>query len=512
MILEGIEGKVINIEANLFSGLNRFSIIGLPDRSINEAKERITSSILSTSLNFPYGQLIVNLSPAFIEKSGTQLDLGMAIAVLSKSAFNINDVKIDLEKTIIIGELGLDGKIKKITASAAYVLEAKSKGFKSIILPYENYLETQNIKGIKQFPIYDLFSAIDFLNTKQLNLQKYLLDASPKTIKKKRNPEQKSVSPTINSYLYNRPQEARVLAIAAAGGHNILLDGPPGSGKSTLLSHFNELLPDLETSESLEVFKIHSTVDANTTYEACLRPPQRSPHHSISDIALIGGGAQATPGEITLAHNGVLFLDEVPEFSKYALEALRQPLTEKEINIARAKYKVTYPSNFQLIATKNPCPCGWHGSDYRECKCNQMTVRSYKNKLSGPIMDRIDIKFLVEQLKKYKQRSQLTKKSKKDMENLLKAIKFAREIQAKRFEKFTNINKNADYIFNRDFSILKLSKKANNIAQELYEGQTLTLRGMLKVVKISRTIADIEQSQVVKPDHIYEAFNLNTSK
>ncbi len=527
--LLGIEGKVLNIEAYLYKGLNKFTIVGLPDRSINESKDRITSAILNQNIAFPYGQLVVNLFPASLEKTGTSLDLPICLAVLLARK-NIK-LKINLKKTIVIGELSLTGEVKPTSSAPAMVLAAKKNGFKSIILSLEDFCKTKEIKGIEQIPIDNLnellelirLGSVDFLKRKSDQIQifnKKNSKQNQESLQKKLKNIQKSRFLKLE-ILSNRPTELRLLGIAASGAHNLILDGPPGSGKTTMLRYFNKMLPDLSQEHALEVFKIHSLI-RDIEYSECFRPIQRSPHHSISDVALIGGGRSPCPGEITLAHNGVLFLDEISEFSSYALDSLRQPLTENNINISRAKYKVNFPSRFQLVATRNPCACGWLGTDSNKCKCSFNSIKAYQNKISGALMDRIDIKYRVESFDKKNSKSikKMQRKSRvKIINTFLEKIKLARKIQYKRFKKLRKSNSskyssmnnyfcNSDYDDPVNIDIFEISKKAQNLIDKLFEQKTLTLRGIFKVIQLSRTIADFEANEKVSENHVFEAINL----
>lgn len=497
LILNGLTPQVVSVEAKLYNGLNRFVIVGLPDRTINESRERITSALLSAKVPFPYGQLMVNLSPAYQLKSGTQFDLAICTAILTTAAVNPQNIRLNLEKTVIMGELNLDGEVLGIKAAPALVIAAKQLGFKNIILPSQNYKDTVNVTGIRQLPVSNIKELIE------------LLIHPPVARSRFHQFRHLHLDPDISDLrmLMARPPELRVLAIAAAGRYNLLFDGPPGSGKTTLLSRFGMLLPPLDVDESLEVFQVHSLVRDITFPEATL-PPFRTPHHSISDIALVGGGKDPRPGEITLAHKGVLFLDEVSEFSKYALESLRQPLVDKHINIARTQYKVTFPADFQLLATRNPCPCGWDGDLHRNCDCDNLAKSHYQKKLSGAMLDRIDIKFRVDTPPDISSKSIATQQIRLEFARVRDAVISAR---IRKNEREIINNPSGQLSFNESLGSKQFmfDKPARARLAQIFNSHNLTLRSLGKVCNLARTIADLDGVSEAKEEHVLEAYSLN---
>lgn len=497
LILNGLTPQIVSVEAKLYNGLNRFVIVGLPDRTINESRERITSALLSAKVPFPYGQLMVNLSPAYQLKSGTQFDLAICAAILTTAAVNPKNIRFHLEKTVIMGELNLEGEVLGIKAAPALVIAAKQLGFKNIILPSQNCKDTMNIIGIRQFPVSNIKELIELL-------------VHPPVVRRRKHKFQfQTANPDISDLrmLMARPPELRVLAIAAAGRYNLLFDGPPGSGKTTLLSRFGLLLPPLEVEESLEVFQVHSLVRDITFSEATL-PPFRAPHHSISDIALVGGGKDPRPGEITLAHKGVLFLDEVSEFSKYALESLRQPLVDKRINIARAQYKVTFPADFQLLATRNPCPCGWDGDLYRDCDCEPLAKSHYQKKLSGAMLDRIDIKFRVDTPPNIANNTSSPQQLHREFTRVRDAIISAR---TRKRSRESHSDSSGQLSFNESLGSKQFmfDKPARARLAQIFNSHNMTLRSLGKICNLARTIADLDYMEEAKEDHILEAYSLN---
>ncbi len=511
MNILGVSGQMIDIEASLLPGLYKFAIVGLADKSINEARERVTSALVNSSFGLPYGNLTVNLSPAYVEKRGTSFDLPIALSLLLCTNKNAQ-IKLDLKETIVIGELSLDGKLMKVNSCSAMLIEARAAGFKNVILPIDNYAETNWIKGIQQFPIETLSEAWQVIESGQgikANNEKVLAAqlASPPSFDAELELDLQLIG--------NRPMELEVLTIAAAGGHNMLLDGPPGSGKTTLLHRFHKLLPDLGEEQALEVFKINSLINGVDIHD-CYRPPQRNPHHSISEVALLGGGSFPQPGEISLAHHGVLGLDEISEFSQASLEGLRQPLVDNLINISRAKYKVTFPARFQLIASRNPCPCGWYGEPLTQCTCTQAQVKSYQGRLSGAILDRIDIKFRVEYIKSYNPTKGVSTGARDNLAKALTQIKLARARQAERYKEI-NIKEHKIYLTNNDYnnpfdwSLFVLRKSASKLLKDFYREKKLTLRGVFKVGKLARTMADLESETMVSAEKVYRAFLFNSA-
>ena len=384
--LKGIDGFKIDIEADVSNGLPHFEIVGMADTAIKESKERVRSAIRNSAFEYPVKRIIVNLAPADMKKEGALYDLGIAIAILSCNEEN----GIKNEKDFaFLGELSFDGSVKKIKGLLPILISARNLGYKKFIVPSENVVEASFIDGIKVYGVHSLIETVEFLKGEK--------ELAPVKSCKFENLSSSTTYPLDFSHVKGQKMAKRALEIAAAGGHNLLMIGPPGSGKSMLAKCFPTILPNLTFEEALEVTKIHSIAgELDLKQGIVCNRPFRSPHHTASTVSLTGGGTNSKPGEISLAHNGVLFLDEFPEYSRHTIETLRQPLEDGVITVARSNATITYPANFTLIASMNPCPCGNYGSKDKECKCSPSQINKYLSKLSGPIMDRIDIHIEVE--------------------------------------------------------------------------------------------------------------------
>jgi magnesium chelatase family protein len=489
LVTANLQPCIVEVESSLRRGLNRFSIVGLPDRSINEAKDRITSAILSSGVAYPYGNLIVNLSPSHLPKSGTSLDLAICLSLLLEGQVLPPEIKLDMARTAFLGELSLGGKLLLPGNLLATALAAKQVGISTLVLPLAAKSVLPEVRGVKYLFCRDLREAVDLIKTgRQPRLRAKL--PAPQL-----NLAVADASAQLAEQLAAAPQLARVLAVAAAGSHSILLDGPPGSGKTTALSELATLMPQLDYEQALEVAQLHALHEQELLFS--YTPPLRQPHHTISDVALIGGGATPKPGEITLAHLGILFLDEICEFPLTALEALREPLSTGVVNISRASYKVKLPARFLLAAARNPCPCGWFGEVAKACKCEARSIHNYQNRLSGALLDRIDIKFRLASNK-----GKTTKPL--DLRLLRGQISTARQLQYERFQK-TSTNAN----FNNPFTALALFNASRDVVR-LYKSLTVRLshRGAFKVLKLARTIADLDQEAKLTEGHVLEAFGL----
>ncbi len=503
-----LTGQIVTIEVDISRGLHAFSIVGLPDKAVDESKDRVSSAIKNSGFKSPKAKnqkIVVSLSPADLKKEGPFFDLAIALSYMLAA----EDLEFNPEKKIFLGELGLDGALHRIRGALPLVQEAKRKGFEEIYLPKENAEEAALVDGIKIFGVENLKEVAEHLSlceTSKIskkgpsfkNSKNTTLKVQPKTEiiykREKRNSDFSDIK--------GQEGAKRGLEIAAAGGHNIAMYGPPGTGKTMLARAFSQLLPDLSLEEVLEITGIHS-VAGTTGGELISSPPFRSPHHTSSYVSMIGGGTYPKPGEVTLAHKGVLFLDEFPEFEKRVIESLRQPLEDNIVSISRAKGTASFPSNFILVAAMNPCPCGNLGNKQKACICRPSDLDRYKRKLSGPIMDRIDLWVSVGNVD-YKKLSEVGDGEKSEW--IKKRVEKARGIQRERFSKLDkNIKTNSEMSV-RDLSdTVKLKEEVRNLLDESAEKLALSARAYHRVIKIARTIADMDNSEEVDSRHILEA-------
>lgn len=495
-----LSGVIVAIEIDLSKGLHAFNIVGLPDKAVDESKDRVNSAIKNSGFKPPKSEnkkIIVSLSPADLKKEGPFFDLAIALAYLLSSG----NIKFNTEKRIFLGELGLDGTLRSIKGALPLVEIAKKLGFREVYLPKENAVEAALVEGMEIFGAENLKEVVehlDTLNIKESTQQNKKINPTPKTeinyIKEKKDSDFSDI----------RGQEGakRGLEIAAAGGHNIAMYGPPGTGKTMLARAFSGLLPDLSTEEVLEITGIHSVIGVNKG-ELVTQPPFRAPHHTSSYVSLIGGGTIPKPGEVTLAHKGVLFLDEFPEFEKRVIESLRQPLEDNIVSISRARGSAIFPSNFILVAAMNPCPCGNAGTKNKTCICKPMDLDRYKRKLSGPIMDRIDIWVSVGNIEYKKLADGGDGES---SETIKERVVRARNIQKKRFQEFNRkIDSNSGMNVKDLSNMVILPPEVREILDSSAESLGLSARAYHRVIKIARTIADLESSIDINKNHILEA-------
>jgi len=498
-----LKGAIVTIEVDLSKGLHAFSVVGLPDKAVDESKDRVSGAIKNSGFKSPKAKnqkITVSLSPADLKKEGPFFDLAIAIAYL----LSADEIKFNSEKKIFLGELGLDGTLRSVRGTLPLAQEAQKMGFEEIYLPKENAIEAALVEGIKVFGASSLKEVIEHIDELSNKLNKNSENKKKKITVQLKTKINYTKEIKGGDFADIRGQEGakRGLEIAAAGGHNIAMYGPPGTGKTMLARVFSGLLPDLNTEEVLEITGIHS-VAGNTRGELVCFPPFRAPHHTSSYVSLIGGGSYPKPGEVTLAHRGVLFLDEFPEFEKRVIESLRQPLEDNIVSISRAKGSAIFPSNFILVAAMNPCPCGNSGSKQKVCICKPSDLDRYKRKLSGPIMDRIDLWVSVGNVDYKKLGGEGTGEK---SEKIKARVASAREIQKDRFKKLGRaISTNSEMNVKDLSSIVKLKKEVRDLLDDSAERLSLSARAYHRVIKIARTIADLENSENVEANHILEA-------
>lgn len=491
MSLQGLDGIIITVEVDVSDGMPGWEIVGLPDTSIKEAKERVRAAIKNSGIDFLSRKYIVNLSPADIRKEGALLDLPIAVGVLSSLGI-LNEG--EFEDTIFIGELALDGSVREVHGILPICIEALRLGIKKVIVPKLNANEAAIVENLEVYGVDNLTQVINFLN-KKVNISKTVVDIE-QFFKKK------ETDLLDFSEVTGQESVKRALEIAAAGGHNCLLIGAPGSGKTMMARRVTTILPDLTFEEALQITKIHSIAGKikNDKEALITRRPFRSPHHTISPIGIIGGGKIPKPGEISLAHYGVLFLDELPEFGRNTLEVLRGPLEDRIVTISRVGASLTYPCNFMLIASMNPCPCGYYGSTEKQCTCDERKRSLYKSRISGPLLDRIDIQIEVPSVKYQNLESQKGESS----EEIKKRVDKARKIQIERYKNY-EIFSNSELTPKLIQKFCRLDSESKNILQKSFEKFKFSARAYSRILKLARTIADLDGKEDIEMFHISEA-------
>ena len=492
--VQGVEASLITIEVHIAQG-TKFFMVGLPDSAVKESEQRVESALKYYGYRMPRQRVVVNLAPADIKKVGSAYDLPIAVGILTAS-HQLEVEHLPLEEHIIMGELALDGKLRPIKGALPIAVHARQQGFKSILLPKESAHEAAIVDGLRVIPLDTLKETIEHLENKS---PKAPLPCRSQTYFTAHSKHHMLDFSEVQGQMHTK----RALEIAAAGGHNVIMIGSPGSGKTMLAKRLPSILPPLSLQEALEASKIHSVVGLLSAKECLLtQRPFRAPHHTISDVALVGGGTQPQPGEISLAHNGILFLDELPEFKRSVLEVMRQPLEERRITISRAKTSVTFPANFMLIASMNPCPCGYYTHPTKVCSCSSSLVQRYISKISGPLLDRIDLHVEVPPVPfEEMSRKQRSEKSSSIRDRIISA----RDRQQQRLRTQRSLYHNAMISPELIHTYCKIDTVGQKLLQHAIDTLGLSGRAYDRILKVSRTIADLSDDENIRARHLAEA-------
>ena len=492
--LQGIDATIVTIEVNSSRGI-KFFLVGLPDSAVKESHERIISALQVNGYRFPSRQIVVNMAPADIRKEGSAYDLPLAIGILA----SVGEVAEDkLSKYLIMGELSLDGSLQPIKGALPIAISARAQGYEGFILPKQNAREAAVVNNLNVYGVENIKEVIEFFNGER-ELEQTIVNTREEFYQHQSN------FPFDFADVKGQENVKRALEVAAAGGHNVIMIGAPGSGKSMMAKRLPSILPPLSLGESLETTKIHSVAGKLSKNDSLIATrPFRAPHHTISQVAMVGGGSNPQPGEISLAHNGLLFLDELPEFNRSVLEVLRQPLEDRHISISRAKYSLDYPASFMLVASMNPCPCGYYNHPTKACVCNPGQVHRYLNRISGPLLDRIDIQIEIVPVTFEKMAEQ---KQAENSATIRERVIKARKIQEERFANHPGIYCNAQMESKLLHQYANPDEKGLNLLRTAMTRLNLSARAYDRILKVARTIADLEGSESIQSNHLAEAIS-----